>query len=339
MDMGNEKDVDSWGGSVVSTPYDDVFRTLLNDCRSLIIPVLNEVFGEAYTGEERIEFAPNEHFLNRQDGDETKRVTDTSFTVIGRERKRYLLECQSTADSSMLVRIFEYATQIGLDQGSLSGTTLRVTIPHSAVLFLRSNSSTPDKMGILIETPGGTVAFDVLVMEIRRYTLEELFAKRLLFLIPCYIFTHEARFEEYDEDMESLETLKAEYISLMEKLDGLLRAGEISVYIHKTIVEMSGKVLENISQKYENVRKGVRSVMGGKILEYEAKTILNQGIAQGMAQGITQGIDQGRLQQAWQTARRMLAVGRYDQKEIAELNGLSLADVKKLAQEMRADEP
>ena len=31
-----------------NTPYDDVFRTLLNDCSSLIIPVINEVFGENY---------------------------------------------------------------------------------------------------------------------------------------------------------------------------------------------------------------------------------------------------------------------------------------------------
>ena len=33
-----------------STPYDDVFRTLLNDCSRLILPVLNEIFGENYTG-------------------------------------------------------------------------------------------------------------------------------------------------------------------------------------------------------------------------------------------------------------------------------------------------
>lgn len=36
---------------LTNTPYDDVFRTLLNDCGSLIIPVINEVFGEHYTGE------------------------------------------------------------------------------------------------------------------------------------------------------------------------------------------------------------------------------------------------------------------------------------------------
>lgn len=42
----------------VNTPYDDVFRTLLNDCSSLIIPLINEVFGERYTGKEQIVFSP-----------------------------------------------------------------------------------------------------------------------------------------------------------------------------------------------------------------------------------------------------------------------------------------
>ena len=40
--------------AAVNTPYDDVFKTLLNDCSSLIIPVINEVFGEHYTGKEEI---------------------------------------------------------------------------------------------------------------------------------------------------------------------------------------------------------------------------------------------------------------------------------------------
>ena len=42
--------------NIVNTPYDDVFRTLLNDCSSLIIPVINEVFSEHYTGKEEIIF-------------------------------------------------------------------------------------------------------------------------------------------------------------------------------------------------------------------------------------------------------------------------------------------
>lgn len=35
---------------MANTPYDDVFRTLLNDCSFLVLPMLNEVFGEHYKG-------------------------------------------------------------------------------------------------------------------------------------------------------------------------------------------------------------------------------------------------------------------------------------------------
>ena len=52
--------------NIVSTPYDDVFRTLLNDCSSLIIPVINEIFSEHFSGDEKIVFMPETHFLSTQ---------------------------------------------------------------------------------------------------------------------------------------------------------------------------------------------------------------------------------------------------------------------------------
>lgn len=42
--------------------YDGAFRTILNDCSQLIIPVINEIFGETYTGEEEIRFSPTSIF-------------------------------------------------------------------------------------------------------------------------------------------------------------------------------------------------------------------------------------------------------------------------------------
>ena len=61
---------------MANTPYDDVFRTLLNDCSNLIVPVVNEIFHENYIGSEEVVFYPNEHYINRQDGEEEKRVTE-----------------------------------------------------------------------------------------------------------------------------------------------------------------------------------------------------------------------------------------------------------------------
>ncbi len=280
-------------GKTTARPYDDVFRTLLNDCSSLIIPVINEVFREDYSGKERIVFSPNEHFMNRQDGIEGERVTDTCFKILGREIRKYHLECQSSADSSMLVRFFEYDTQIALDEGELSENVLTVTFPHSAVLFLRCGASTPDKLKIRMVTPGGNLEYGVLVMKLRQFTLDEIFNKNLLFLIPFHIFSHEDRFAAYEQDEAQRRLLEKEYEMVREELEERLEQRVISEYVKCTIIDMSNRVLEHIARKYELVRKGVKEVMGGKVLDYEAKTILNEGMKRGMEKGIEKGMEKG----------------------------------------------
>ena len=276
---------------ITSTPYDDVFRTLLNDCSPLIIPVINEIFGEHYSGQEKIIFSPNEHFLNRQGGNEEERVTDSSFKIEGKETKKYHLECQSSTDNSMVVRFFEYDTQIALDEGQIRGNILTVTLPHSAVLFLRHHTSTPDTLKIRVVTPGGTIEYDIYVMKSQQYTLKDIFQKNLLLLIPFYIFSHETRFKEYEKDETKLRMLQNEYEQIKNKLEELTSQGIISEYTRCTIIDMSNKVLEHIAAKYNSVKEGVKAVMGGKVLEYEAKTIKKEGIKEGIKQGIEQGIE------------------------------------------------
>ena len=276
-----------------NTPYDDVFRTLLNDCSYLILPVINEIFGEHYTGNEKIIFSQNEHFLNQQDGNEQERITDSSFRIIGSTEKKYHLECQSSTDSSLLIRFFEYDTQIALDDGEVHGSLLQVSFPHSAVLFLRDTDNTTDTLTIEIATPGGTVRYDIPALKVKKYTVQQIFEKRLLFLIPFHIFAYENHFEEYNNHAEQLNQLKQTYETIKNNLEGLLTQGQIDEYTKCTIIDMSTKVLEHIARKYVTLRKGVKDVMGGKILEYEAKTIRNAGIAEGEARGEARGEEKG----------------------------------------------
>ncbi len=63
-----------------------------------------------------------------------------------------------------------------------------MTFPHTAVLYLRSYQKTPDRMKYVIITPGGTVQYDVPVMKVQAYSLNDIFEKDLLLLIPFYIF-------------------------------------------------------------------------------------------------------------------------------------------------------
>ncbi len=97
----------------------------------------------------------------------------------------------------------------------------------------------------------------------------------------------------------------------------------IGAFDKRTIIEISGDVMKAIAQKYENVQKGVGDMMGGALIETEARRILNKGISETKKE----------------TALRMLKRGKMTVEEIAEDSGLSIAEVEQLAalQSMRSD--
>ena len=169
-----------------------------------------------------------------------------------------------------------------------------MTLPNSAVLFLRCDDATPDRMEIEIITPGGTVGYPIPVMKSQKYSIDEIFEKGLLFLIPFYIFSHERRFKEYNGDKGKLGELQREYKDITDRIEQLLNAGVISEYTKCTIMDMANKVLVHIARKYENVREGVKQVMGGRVLDYEAKRIKNEGREEGRAEGREEGIVEGK---------------------------------------------
>ena len=266
--------------------YDAAFRTILNDCSKLIIPIINISFGEHYTGNEQIDFFPNEHFIDQQNAPDEKRITDTNFAVYGTVRKTYHWECQSTPDSKMLIRLFEYDAQIALDQGDVSKEVLTVEFPNTAVLYLRyAKTNTPDTYKYVIKTPGGSIEYDVPLFKTQQYTLDDIFEKNLLLLIPFYIFSKEAEFTEYETNPSKLDALKNEYLEIIERLDKLVQDGKLSDFDRTTLLETAKDVINEIAKKYLNVVKGMAKVMGGALLETNARKIKNEGRAEGRTEG------------------------------------------------------
>ena len=273
------------------TTYDDVFRTILNDCRNLIHPLLNEIFGASYSGCEPIHFGTNEHFMNQQHGQGDKRITDSSFTVSGIVLIRYHLECQSTGDATMDRRMFEYDSQIALDDSEKLDDALVLSFPKSAVLFLRQTAHTPDKMQIRLKLHNTQkeVTLEIPILSNVNYTADELFQKNLLILLPFHLFYYEKQFPKMEQDAARREHLKGIYINIRLRLENMARQGTITEYTCRTILDLSRRVAESLCQKYDNIRREVISIMGGEILEYEAKTILNEGKKQGWILGRESG--------------------------------------------------
>ena len=151
-------------------------------------------------------------------------------------------------------------------------------------------------MEVEIRTPGGNVSFKIPVMKSQKYSIDEIFEKKLYFLIPFVIFSYEKQFRKYNEDKEELAKLLNDYTVLMNRLMEAEEANEISAYTWSMIRNMSKKVVENIAAKYENVKEGVEAVMGGRVLEYEGKRIFNEGRNEGLNDGRNEGENRmGRL--------------------------------------------
>lgn len=148
-------------------------------------------------------------------------------------------------------------------------------------------------------------------MKVQSYSLDKIFEKRLLMLIPFYIFSHEKSFSEYNNNEQKLEELKAEYRIILERLDDLEKQGIIGAFDKRTIIELSSDVIREIARKYENVQKGIGAMMRGPLIQTEARTILNESKKE--------------------TALRMLKVGKLTVEEIAEYSALSVAEVEQLA--------
>ena len=105
---------------------------------------------------------------------------------------------------------------------------------------------------------------------------------------------HVWKFETYNNDESGLEKLKAEYEGIKNRLEEELDKGRIDEYTKCTVTDMSGKVLEHIAAKYERIKEGVKTVMGGKVLEYEAKNIRKAGLEEGLREGKREGRIEGR---------------------------------------------
>lgn len=86
--------------SDTNTIFDDVFRTIVQKMPQLVIPLINEVFQTSYPDDVEIM-----QWRNEQVTKDKKIITDSCLRI---GNKVYHIECQSTNDSTMAIRMIEY---------------------------------------------------------------------------------------------------------------------------------------------------------------------------------------------------------------------------------------
>ncbi len=245
-----------------NTIFDDVFRTMVQKMPRLLIPVINEVFKTNYTEQDYFEQLRNEH--EEQFG---KIVTDS---IIKLGKKIYHIECQSTEDSTMVIRMIEYDFAIALEQALQNGRPYEMNFPQTCVLYLRHSHTTPEYLELKVNLPDGySFFYRTPIIKVQQYTKDAIFQKKLLFFLPYYIMRYEKQLPEICKDSEKMKLLLKEYEDIRYKLEvELYDEGKSLLYtdLIKLIITISDYMVES-----EVVRERIGETMGGKVLELESE--------------------------------------------------------------------
>lgn len=229
-----------------STIFDDVFRTMLEKMPQLIIPLINEVFGTDYPGDIPIVQRRNEHYTRKG-----AIITDSHLFIAD---KIYHIECQSTSDSTMVIRMIEYDFAAALEFAEKENGKYRIYFPQSCVLYLRGKNG-PDFLEMELVMPEGqSMDYRVPVVRVERYTSDVIFQKKLLFLLPFYIIRYEKSVKEIDEDDGILQELMEEYRIIGERLEEeLLNEGKEKEY--RDLIGLIGRIADYIFKESPRQRK------------------------------------------------------------------------------------
>ena len=260
-----------------STIFDDVFRTETEKMPELTIPLINEVFGTNYPSNVEIIQGRNEHLTKSG-----KKITD-SYIIIG--EKRYHMECQSTEDSTMILRMIEYDFAISVEYAEKVHGVYRMQFPHSCILYLRGDVREKTVSMELQFPDNQVVQYKVQVIRIEWYSIKEILEKDLIMLLPFYIMRYEKMKYQLENDEVLHEKLFQEYEMIAEYLERKFLNNGLEKEF-RDVRELISKIVEYSFSESKNVRKGLGEIMGGQVLELESDRLIKKGEARGKELGV-----------------------------------------------------
>ena len=190
--------------------------------------------------------------------------------------------------------------------------------PYAGLLLLRGRESDPKEATIHLVTPDDSISYHVPIIKIIDFSLEEIFEKRLYFLIPFYIFNYEKRFPELENDEKGRRDLVAVYEMIFQNLEEEAKCGELSELSMHVIINMTRRIVYNLAKKHPKVQEEVGDFMGGEPYDLEIVRMYREAEAKGMAKGQAEG--ESRLASAIQDLRtgmtREQLLEKYDESTV-----------------------
>ena len=298
-------------------PFDDVFKSLKIEHIRLFIPLINAFFGTKYSLDENIELLPSDGVALTPTIDGTVNIKGRTLDMLARiGGKTYIIECQSYPDSSMVIRMAEYALMGALRNAKYEDGVYYIDLPRYAIVYVRSNSNTPRTTRIRVCFPSGEeVDYDSDNIIMKDITKEEIVERKMYALVPFYILRYEQDIKEGKADIATLEE-EIRYFS--EHLDRDTQAGMLETIENRDIKYLSNNLIRKVfgTNDVESAERLV-NVMGGNVV-WMPSIAEREGRKEGERIGEARGISQ--LAEAF----RLLKYGECTTVEDLVAKGISL---------------
>lgn len=258
-------------GEGFNTVLDDVFRTIAQKMPFLLIPLINEFFGTAYAEDQKFLQLRNEHYEKFG-----KIVTDSIIQIEGH---LYHIECQSKKDGDMVLRMIEYDFAIAIEHSVMDKGIIEIDFPESCVLYLRNHRDMPDHHTARIRfADGQTVTYKVPVIMAQDYTVDSIFEKRLLALLPYRILRYEHFLKSNSVNPKKIERMLDDYRLICGKLQQMQEHEDASG-LYVDIIALINKLADYVIPDDNPAKERLGEIMGGQILKLKSESLKEEGRA------------------------------------------------------------
>ena len=157
-------------------------------------------------------------------------------------------------------------------------------------MILRRSRNTPEAAVIELEMPDGKeTSYEIPVLRMWDYSIDDIFENKLYMLIPFYIFNYEGKLKSIDDSDEKTEQLIDEYKRIIARLKKENDNGNLSSVSVSVIIKLIHRVAYNLTKNRKKINEKVGDFMGGQVLDLPEFKIYDDGKAEGRIEGRVEG--------------------------------------------------
>lgn len=286
--------------------FDNTFTTMCSKMGIVFIPMLNDRLGTNYSLTSKV------IFLSEKSTDNSVvRCQDCKLSIEG---DIVHVECQSNPDGNIVFRFLQYEFPYSLD-AAVKGDDgkLHIKFPQPLLVQLRGRGA--DILEAVFEMADGSRGnYQIPVVYVQDYSLEEIFRKKLYILLPFYILRYEGRIKAAVKNHEN--TLDEILVGqIQDDIRRMIRefgreheqnrhiwGDNLFVNMEECIKDIFDYVVSDYKDAidFEELAGEELERMGGEILrlpsdeiEEQREKALKEGREEGKKQGMKEGIKEG----------------------------------------------